>query len=84
MTAVHVQWTTEIDSLAPLSNWHLNTLMNVYSDHYHLVICDHSVHVLSANLMKSTKVLNPRHHHLGLRLAAVVTQSAHRPVCMPK
>ena len=35
-------------------------------------------------IMKSTKVLNPRHHHLGLRLAAVVTQSVHRPVCKPK
>ena len=38
--------------------------------------------VLSA--MKSTEVLNPRHHHLGLRLAAVVTQSVHRPVCKRK
>ena len=34
--------------------------------------------------MKSTKVLNPRHHHLGLRLAAVVTQSVHMLVCKPK
>ena len=33
-------------------------------------------------VMESTKVLNPRHHHL--RLAAVVTQSEHRPVCKPK
>ena len=33
---------------------------------------------------KNAKVLNPRHLHLGLRLAAVVTQSVHRPVCKPK
>ena len=27
----------------------------------------------TSSLMKSTKMLNPRHHHLGLRPAAVVT-----------
>ena len=65
LTAVHVQWTIEIDNLALLHSKVL-ILMNVYSGHCLHVFCDHSVcTVFSANLICGLRTLreSPSNHY---------------------